>query len=51
MCMGIDIVQLLVGEAETELLCRILRVPFKKKNGEVLQKWVSRCDLILTRPM
>ena len=51
MCMGFDLVQLLGGEAEIKLRCRILRVPFKKKNGEVLQKWVSRCDLILTRPM
>ena len=39
-----EIVQLLVRKAETnfKVLCRILRVPFKKKNGEVLQKWVSR---------
>ena len=24
---------------------QILRVPFKQKNGEVLQQWVSRCAL------
>ena len=39
---GFKMVQVLVREAETHSLCRILRVPFKKKNGEVLQKWVSR---------
>lgn len=41
-CMCFEMAQLLIGEAETQVLCRILRVPFKKKNGEVLQKWVSR---------
>ena len=37
-----EMVQMQFKEAETAPLCRILRVPFKKKNGEVLQKWVSR---------